>query len=237
MLSHLVPDRDQEAYPRNKRRRSPQSAGLVPSWLDSLKNSLGKHFDKHAGLAARVQLSTLSTQTRPQTRTTRFRGFFNPPCAASRLPAAITVKLSSLLLLEYDLRSDNLVMGSEAELLFALPKTNEEYRLSGTLYCIAPPSTTVSQLPSWARGLMTNPCMWDAERRRVWTSLSPKEQKEYGSEEHFGILLLDVDSVDHLVLEEWNEVVAKERTLFKVVVPKRTWGRITGVDWEVEIVK
>ncbi|KAI8815392.1 pyridoxamine 5'-phosphate oxidase-domain-containing protein [Cladochytrium replicatum] len=45
---------------------------------------------------------------------------------------------------------------------------------------------------------------------------------------HFGILLLDVEFVDHLDLK----TVPQTRMHYKVRVPERTWGRISGLDWE-----
>ncbi|KAJ3080248.1 hypothetical protein HK102_003191 [Quaeritorhiza haematococci] len=46
---------------------------------------------------------------------------------------------------------------------------------------------------------------------------------------YFGLLLMDVDHVDHLDMS----VVPPLRTEYKVVVPERTYGRILGLEWDV----
>jgi hypothetical protein len=47
----------------------------------------------------------------------------------------------------------------------------------------------------------------------------------------FGVLLLDVDGVDHLDLAS-AEGRGGVRTTFKMQVPERNFGRITGLVWE-----
>ncbi|KAJ1528278.1 hypothetical protein HK096_009921 [Nowakowskiella sp. JEL0078] len=45
---------------------------------------------------------------------------------------------------------------------------------------------------------------------------------------NFALLLFDVDLVDHVVLSGKNK-----RTVYKMNVPERTYGRIAGIEWEV----
>ncbi|KAJ3412574.1 hypothetical protein HDV05_000554, partial [Chytridiales sp. JEL 0842] len=50
---------------------------------------------------------------------------------------------------------------------------------------------------------------------------------------HFGVLLLDVESVDHLDLgTSEGRGPGGIRTFYKMKVPERTFGRITGLTWE-----
>ncbi|KAJ3220191.1 hypothetical protein HDU67_005517 [Dinochytrium kinnereticum] len=48
----------------------------------------------------------------------------------------------------------------------------------------------------------------------------------------FGLLLLDVEEVDHVDLRGSDTNRDGTRTQYRVVVPERTYGRITGLKWE-----
>ncbi len=71
-------------------------------------------------------------------------------------------------------------------------------------------------------------------------SLTAMEKKSYHSQleelideqvsqipPHFGLLLMDVDAV------EYSNSYTDECVLFKMRIPERTYGRISGLDWDV----
>ncbi|KAJ3038309.1 hypothetical protein HDV00_000820 [Rhizophlyctis rosea] len=141
--------------------------------------------------------------------------------------------------------------GARAEACWCMPRTDEQYRLCGQLYFIGAPDAmdATSVPPPWGP---KDWGFWESARQRVWDSLSPAERKTFEervgsaptvSEEvpgcancgysNFGLLLLDVDTVEHTVMGgEWLIPVLRMR--YHVVVPKRTYGRITGLHWQVE---
>jgi hypothetical protein len=47
--------------------------------------------------------------------------------------------------------------------------------------------------------------------------------------ENFGIMLLDIDNVDYLDLS----VSPNQRFVYKMRIPDRTYGRISGLEWDV----
>ncbi len=44
---------------------------------------------------------------------------------------------------------------------------------------------------------------------------------------HFGVLLLDADAV------EYANSLSEEKILFKMKIPERTYGRISGLEWDI----
>ena len=131
-----------------------------------------------------------------------------------------------------------------------MPRTKEEYRLRGQLYFIGSPESmdSASVPPPWGP---KDWGFWENARQQVWQYLSPEEQARfigqsdvggemYGQDggqakrgyRNFGLLLLDVDSVEHTVMGEGLLPALKMR--YHVVVPRRTYGRITGLHWQVE---
>ncbi|KAJ3289718.1 hypothetical protein HK104_007280 [Borealophlyctis nickersoniae] len=130
-----------------------------------------------------------------------------------------------------------MVVGDDGfvEACWSLPHTTEEYRLSGRAYLISTTTAgvlnTPTCLPPWAPRKSSQD-IWQSLRSRTWTSLSDSDQRSFGPEgyKRFAVLVMDVDGVEHRVVKEGGE---KMVTRYTVVVPKRTYGRIIGVQWRV----
>ncbi|KAJ3053898.1 hypothetical protein HK097_003136 [Rhizophlyctis rosea] len=140
--------------------------------------------------------------------------------------------------------------GAPAEACWCMARTKEEYRLRGQLYFIGSPESmdSASVPPPWGS---KDWGFWENARQQVWRSLSTDEQTRFNGKSragdagdsemmddgkcgyrNFGLLLLDVDSVEHTVMGE--DLLPELKMRYHVVVPKRTYGRITGLHWQVE---
>ncbi|KAJ3048252.1 hypothetical protein HK097_010737, partial [Rhizophlyctis rosea] len=127
---------------------------------------------------------------------------------------------------------------THSEVSWTFPITADSFRLSGRLYLSKHAESETmsfpSILPAWSpKDKDPSASVFERARQRMWENMTRAEKGVYGgSIENLGLLMLDVEEVEHVVSGPVGEVMV--RTGYKCVVPKRSYGRGAGVCWEVK---
>ncbi|KAI9339811.1 EAP30/Vps36 family-domain-containing protein [Zopfochytrium polystomum] len=224
----------------------------------------------------------------------------DPPHHPANAHLAVS-KLAALLTFVTDMRTSKCRLPAEhvsshlegvpAEACWYLPATREQWRLSGRMYIVGGEKET-SSYPPWAP---VGPARFEAERKRLWGSLSPGMRASFAMRGQpgapietsgplaeaerqasallgatggglpslhtedaraaaqnelvslhdeaygrFGLVLLDVEEVDHLDLKPGAAPSsgpyavngrAGKRTVYRMSTPERSYGRASGLVW------
>jgi PPOX class probable FMN-dependent enzyme len=168
----------------------------MPPWRANIQNALDQNLNKAE--SRYMQLATMDSQQQPSVRTIVFRGF---------------LENTSTLIMHTDQRSEKVAQISEqprAQICWYFADSREQFRLSGTLEIVAPLheySAANVQLREahWHQlSEAAKPSYhWPAPGTTLISGQNPLGSADVNNDhisEHFALLLLNIDTVDHLQL-------------------------------------